>query len=248
MQTTVKIDGMHCPSCVQRLTKAFEALPGVQSAHVTLNPPEAHIVSTNGLSIEAVNRAAQATGNYSVAATSASQPAHHAPEIIVAEAENKPSIYPLVLIVGYIAGTVALTTYFRSAAGWSWHTFMLDFMAGFFLVFSFFKMLDLRGFVDAYQSYDIIARPLRPWGFAYPFVELALGVAYLLRFELNIVNIVTLILMLVGSVGVLRALLRRNAIRCACLGTALNLPMTTVTLVEDLGMAAMAAAMLLWQH
>ena len=28
------------------------------------------------------------------------------------------------------------------------------------------------------------------------------------------------------------------------LGTALNLPMTTITLVEDLGMAAMAAVML----
>jgi hypothetical protein len=56
----------------------------------------------------------------------------------------------------------------------------------------------------------------------------------------------TLILMLIGSIGVLRALLDNRAIRCACLGTALNLPMTTVTLVEDLGMAAMAAAMLLW--
>jgi hypothetical protein len=48
----------------------------------------------------------------------------------------------------------------------------------------------------------------------------------------------------VSAVGVLKALLDRRAIRCACLGTALNLPMTKVTLVEDLGMAAMAAGML----
>ena len=53
--------------------------------------------------------------------------------------------------------------------------------------------------------------------------------------------------MLIGAVGVLRALLRKDTIRCACLGTALNLPMTTVTLVEDLVMAAMAGAMLLWR-
>ena len=80
----------------------------------------------------------------------------------------------------------------------------------------------------------------------YPFIELGLGVAYLLRWELTIINWITLVLMLIGSIGVLQALLKKNAIRCACLGTALNLPMTTVTLVEDLGMAAMAAAMLLW--
>jgi copper chaperone CopZ len=250
METTLKVQGMHCPSCVKRLTDAFQGVPGVRSAHVTLNPPEAHIVSENSLSVEAIDQAARSAGNYSVTRpqVSTSHQAHHEPEVIVASetSEKKPSIYPLVLIVGYIAGTVALTTYFRNVT-WSWHTFMLDFMAGFFLVFSFFKLLDLRGFVDAYQSYDIIARPFRPWGFAYPFVELALGIAYLVRWELTAINIVTLVLMLIGSVGVLRALLQKHAIRCACLGTALNLPMTTVTLVEDLGMAVMAAVMLLMQ-
>ena len=119
-------------------------------------------------------------------------------------------------------------------------------MAGFFLVFSFFKLLDLRGFADAYQSYDILARRSRAWALAYPFVELALGIAYLTRWQPVPTNIATLALMLVGSVGVLRAVLDKRAIRCACLGTALNLPMTTVTLVEDLGMAAMAGVMLLW--
>ncbi len=254
MKTELKIEGMHCQMCVKRLTDAFQQVPGVRSAHVTLNPPEAHIISDNGLSVEAVNQAARSAGNYSVtpkASSAAAQHVEHDSEVIAASAEKTPSIYPLVLIVAYIAGTVALTTYFRSVAtlgGWSWHTFMLDFMAGFFLVFSFFKLLDLRGFVDAYQSYDIVARPFRAWGFMYPFLELALGVAYLVRFELQATNLVTLALMLVGSVGVLRALLKKSAIRCACLGTALNLPMTTVTLVEDVGMAAMAALMLLWPH
>jgi len=77
-------------------------------------------------------------------------------------------------------------------------------------------------------------------------VELALGVAYRLGFALMVTNIITLVVMLIGAVGVLKALLDKRRIRCACLGTALNLPMTKVTLVEDLTMAAMAAAMLLW--
>jgi hypothetical protein len=117
-------------------------------------------------------------------------------------------------------------------------------MAGFFLVFSFFKLLDLRGFAGVYRSYDVVARAWPAWGFIYPFAELALGIAYLLNLNPIATNIVTLTLMLVGAVGVLKALLDKRAIRCACLGTALNLPMTTITIVEDLGMAAMAAVML----
>lgn len=120
-------------------------------------------------------------------------------------------------------------------------------MAGFFLVFSFFKLLDLRGFADAYRGYDILARALPFWAFVYPFVELALGVAYLTNSFPLATNVTTLALMLIGAVGVLRSLLNKRAIRCACLGTALNLPMTTITLVEDLGMAAMAGAMLVTQ-
>lgn len=247
MNTQLQIQGMHCPACVQRLTAAFEEVPGVRSARVSLKPPRAHLESDAPLDIEEIDRAARSAGNYSVAAPTAApapeEPSHlHAAES--STGEPKPSLYPLLLIVGYIAGTVALTTHFRAA--WSWHTLMSDFMAGFFLVFSFFKLLDLRGFADAYQSYDILARPFRPWALAYPFVELSLGISFLIGFQPALTNTITLVVMLLGSVGVLRAVLRKDAIRCACLGTALNLPMTTVTLVEDLGMAAMAAASLLW--
>jgi len=89
-----------------------------------------------------------------------------------------------------------------------------------------------------------VAKSFPVWGYAYPFVELALGVGYVLNWNPLALNTITLLVMLIGSVGVLRALLRRTAIRCACLGTVLKLPMTKVTLLEDLGMAGMAAAML----
>lgn len=76
-------------------------------------------------------------------------------------------------------------------------------------------------------------------------MELALGAAYLLNLSTVAINIFTLVLMLVGAIGVFKALFDKRTIRCACLGTALNLPMTKVTLIEDLAMAAMAAIMLL---
>ena len=35
---------------------------------------------------------------------------------------------------------------------------MGHFMGGFFLVFSFFKLLNLSGFADAYRTYDVLAK------------------------------------------------------------------------------------------
>jgi len=235
---------MTCAACVDRVTQALRGVSGVEDAVVRLNPPRAEVRTRvsilNGMLQQAVERA----GPYGLApitdaTADLSTPgmAENAPD------EAKPSFYPLLLVVGYIAGVAVVSQLAHS--GWSWHSFMNDFMAGFFLVFSFFKLLDLRGFADAYRSYDIVARAWKPWGFVYPFLELSLGIAYLAGWNPRATNIITVVLMLVGSIGVLRALLGRTSIRCACLGTAIKLPMTTVTLIEDLGMAAMAAAMLI---
>jgi len=40
--------------------------------------------------------------------------------------------------------------------------------------------------------------------------------------------------------GVIAALMRGEDLRCACMGTKLDLPLTTVTIVENLGMGTMA--------
>ncbi|MFN7019987.1 MAG: heavy-metal-associated domain-containing protein [Phycisphaerales bacterium] len=234
-----ELQGLHCGACVDRVSAALKQVPGVTAATVTLHPPRARIDSDTPVSIDALAAAVRSAGSYTISAT----PEPGAPPDAAApDADNPPtSLYPLILIVAFIAGVTAMTTFVRATGG-GWHGWMNDFMAGFFLVFSFFKFLDLRGFVSAYRRYDLLAAASPPWAWAYPFVELTLGVAYLLRWQPVATNIVTLVLMLIGAAGVLRALARRQRIRCACLGTALNLPMTTVTLIEDLAMAAMAAA------
>ncbi len=58
---------------------------------------------------------------------------------------------------------------------------------------------------------------------------------------------VALAAMLVGSAAVVRSLLAGRKVRRACLGTVADLPMSTVALVEDGLMAAMAATMLLFR-
>jgi hypothetical protein len=125
------------------------------------------------------------------------------------------------------------------------HAWMRWFMAGFFLSFSYFKLLDVKAFADAYRMYDWIAKAVPAWGLAYPLVELGLGLAYAADWAPTATNWITLVLMLVGAGGVIQSNLQKKSIRCACLGTVFNLPMSTVTIVEDLSMAAMAVWMLL---
>jgi copper chaperone CopZ len=240
---------MHCGGCASKISTSLLNFDGVESADVS--PQHGHaVISGNALPAEEALRAAvAAAGDYTVssmsndapAQTTASEPASHQHHP-ASDQGVKESLYPLFLIVGFIGGVTLLIAVATDT--WAVEPLMRHFMAGFFLVFSFFKLLDLAGFVSAYRGYDLIARMAPAWGWAYPFVELVLGVAYLLAWVPVITNSVTFILMLVGAAGVLKALLDRRAIRCACLGTALNLPMTKVTLVEDLTMASMAGGML----
>ncbi len=150
--------------------------------------------------------------------------------------------FPLILLSAYLVLVPALA---QSGAGaFDGDRWMRHFMAAFFLAFSFFKLLNLRAFADAYAGYDLIAAKWRGWGFVYPFVELALGIAYLVGLNPRLTNAVTLVVMSVSLIGVVRAVLSKQTIRCACLGAVFNLPMSTVTIIEDGLMVAMAAWML----
>jgi hypothetical protein len=152
---------------------------------------------------------------------------------------------PLLLILGYVLGaSVLLQAGLGTAIDITAMQTMRYFMAGFFLVFSFFKLLDLDAFATAYAGYDLLAARWKGWGFVYPFVELALGMAYLTNFNPLLTNWVTLIVMGFSAIGVVRAVMSNTRIQCACLGTVFQLPMSTVTIVEDVGMVAMAAWML----
>ncbi len=113
-------------------------------------------------------------------------------------------------------------------------------MGGFFLVFSFFKLLNLDGFADSYAMYDVVAKKFHSWGYIYAFIELGLGLAYVTGFNPLVTNSATFVVMSVSLVGVLQSVLNKRKIRCACLGAVFNLPMSTVTIIEDALMIAMS--------
>ncbi len=144
---------------------------------------------------------------------------------------------PLIIIFLVILSCVLVRQWFT---GWDIHSAMNDFMAGFFLVFGAFKLLNLNAFAEAYTTYDIIAKRSATYAYLYPFIEIALGLAYLFRLWPTATNLVTVIVMTISSIGVAQELAQKRTIVCACLGTVFKIPMTYVTLFEDILMAGMA--------
>ncbi len=123
--------------------------------------------------------------------------------------------------------------------------FMYDFMGLFYIVFSFFKFLDYKNFPDSFAMYDPLAKIIPAYGWIYPFIETVLGLLFLLRMELQVALYATVVVLGITTVGVTKTLLNKNAIQCACLGTALKLPMTKATFIENSIMLFMAIWMLL---
>jgi hypothetical protein len=122
---------------------------------------------------------------------------------------------------------------------------MQHFMAGFFLVFSFFKLLNLKGFAESYVMYDVVAKKIPIWAYLYAFVEVGLGISYLLNYNPLITNTCTFMVMSVSILGVLQSVFDNKKIQCACLGAVFNLPMSTVTIIEDALMIVMSGYMIL---
>jgi copper chaperone CopZ len=257
VQTRFAVAGMTCENCRAKVTAALVPLAAGGSVTVTRNPDEAVFASPGSVALDAVRGAlvplglpgrytaeplpvGAGTSSGSAAPTPRPQPA-------AASSADAPvswlawltTYQPLLLIAGYIAVASFAGGGHANAGLWMTH-----FMAGFFLVLSFFKFLDLPGFASAYGTYDLLAARIPAYGFVYPFLELGLGLAYLFQIAPTWTNAATLVLMAFSSLGVVAALSNGKRIRCACLGTVLNLPMTSVTLVEDLSMAAMAGLML----
>ncbi len=232
---TFPLTGLTCASCVEKVTTRLLLHPDITAATVTLSPPQAQITTRAPFSDDSLNEWLQPLGKYRVQSS--------APIASALPEKSVQTYRPLLLLLAYLLLVIA-------AVSISYGTLDLPlamrlFMGGFFVTFSFFKLLDLRGFADAYRSYDLVAKAVPSYGYVYPFIELSLGLAYLMNLSPLWVNAITALVMAVSLAGVLRAVISGRAIRCACLGTVFQLPMSTVTIIEDGLMLAMALAALL---
>jgi cation transport ATPase len=207
---------------------------GVLNAEVNLEEEEAVIEMNKHISILELQNSLPSKYNIIEKETKMST-------VITDEKSELQELFPLFLIFGYITVAAVLLNY--KTQGFS--GFMLDFMGLFYVVFSFFKLLDLKGFPDSFRMYDPIAKKVPIYGWIYPFIELGLGLLFLMRVQLIPALIITIVILGITTIGVTKILLDKKSIQCACLGTALKLPMTKATFIENTVMLVMAVVMLL---
>jgi len=244
MKHTYIISGMTCNGCRTSVEKKINTVDGVINANVNLEKKEAVIEMESHIAVTVFQKAL--AEKYTIT----EKQEKHIPEhgnltnTSTASAPEKTKLAqlkPLLLILSYITIATILLNYKRD----NWDEAMLDFMGLFFIVFSFFKILDLKGFPESFRMYDPLAKVLPVYGWVYPFIETALGLLFLIRFKIPVALVLTLIILGITTIGVTKTLLNKKTIQCACLGTALKLPMTEATFIENTIMITMSILMLI---
>ena len=233
MKTTFKISGMTCNGCRSTVENKLSSLDGIDNVQVDLTNGEAIVYSKITISFSLISNSLPS--KYKVISNIPAQDN----EII--RSSKIKQLKPLFIILGYISVTSILLN-FRN---WNSTNAMLDFMGLFYIIFSFFKILDIKGFSTSFKMYDPLAKKITIYGYIYPFIEILLGLMFLTRIEVNIALLITIIILGITSVGVTQTLLNKRMINCACLGTTLKLPMTEATFIENAIMITMAIVLLI---
>jgi copper chaperone CopZ len=241
MIKTYKISGMTCSGCQSTIRQLLNTVTGVKNATVDPGKAEARIEMENFIPLEQFKEVLRDHPKYQI---TDKEPAKQA--LVVDEEEKKTwleTYKPILIVFAYILGITLLIE--SSDGNFGWMSWMQNFMGGFFIVFSFFKILNLDGFADSYAMYDIVAKKWRPWGYFYAFIELLLGLAFITGFNPLVTNTLTFVVMSVSIIGVIQSVTSKRKIRCACLGAVFNLPVSTITITEDSLMTIMSSVMLI---
>lgn len=231
---TYKIDGMTCSSCVETITERLEALPGVFNVKISLSDKKVDVTADRAVLLKEIQNAIANLSKYKAdfyddvnASSNLSQ-----------EKTFFQTYKPLFTVFTYIL--IFSLAYQVSRESFSTHHFMNHIMAGFFIGLSFFKFLDLKSFATAFSNYDPLANRWKTYGLIYPFIELTLGFLFIADKLLLIANIMTILVLTTTTVGVYQKIKSDNQFRCACLGAGFSLPLSNITIFENLAMVAMA--------
>lgn len=233
--TNYTITGLTCGGCKAFVEQKIQAINGVLNVAVSLEQQSMSVSSSSALNLSALQ--AVLPSKYRI--TLGGDEVKKTVKETVKKSQLK-ALQPLFIIFFGIT-VIAILFNFKS---WSLNNFMLDFMGLFYLVFSVFKLLDLKGFTSAFTMYDPLAAKHLIYAYIYPFLELLLAGLFLTRFQIPLALITTLIVLGITTFGVIKALLGRKKIACACLGALLKLPMTKATFIENTIMIGMALFML----
>lgn len=233
MTHTYTLLGMTCSSCEAKVKSALLTIENVTNVTVSKDTETATITMDKHIALPNLQHVLDT--KYQISAINHSE--------IGKKTKSWFETYkPILLIFFYI---LLVTTLVQTQnTKFDFMQAMRHFMSGFFLIFSFFKLLNIKGFAESYVMYDVLAKKIPAWAYLYVFIELGLGIAFLINFNPILTNSLTVVVMSISIIGVLQSVLNKKKIQCACLGAVFNLPMSTVTIIEDALMIAMSGIML----
>jgi len=232
MKRTYKIAGMTCNNCIETVSKALTNVDGISDIKVDLENNEATLTMNHHVDLITLKKVLPAKYEISL---NGNQDLEN--QSMVSEDKTKmQQLKPLFIILGYIA----VASFLLHLDNLNLNDVMIDFMGLFFIVFSFFKILDVKGFAVVFSMYDPISKLIPLYAKIYPIIETVLGLMFLFRYKIDMALISTIIVLWFTTYGVSKTLLSKRKIKCACLGTALNLPMTEATFIENALMLSMA--------
>jgi copper chaperone CopZ len=235
------ITGMTCGMCEAAVTKALKKISGVQVVSVNYKTKSATLEAEQPIELATIQQAIASLKHYKAVEYSEQQ--------VEAETISWLATYkPLLIIFSFITGVAFITAFhnqiFELEHFWL-NMFLHNFMTGFFLVFSFFKLLDVSAFAKSFKQYDLLAKYIPGYAAQYPFIELSIGIACLINYELQMIYITEIAIMAIGLIGVVKSNLNKQKIQCACLGTVFKLPMSSITIIENSTMIAVGIALLI---
>lgn len=202
MKHTYTIIGMSCNGCVASVTEKSAKVDGITNVMIDLKEGQEDLVMSKNIALNSLVNALPDKYTISERVSSAS---NISIDDILGQTKFQ-QLKPLFLIFAYLFG-VSFLLHFKD---WSTTEAMLDFMGLFYIVFSFFKLLDLKGFPDSFRMYDPLAKILPTYGWVYPFIELALGILFLMRIQIAFALIATIVILGITTLSFTKTLLDKR--------------------------------------
>lgn len=163
MTHTYKLTGMTCSSCEAKVKSALLTLDSITNVTVSKDTETVTITMDKHIALFDLQKVLES--KYQISAINHSE--------IGEQTKSWFETYkPILLIFFYI---IIVTTLVQTQnTKFDFMQAMRHFMSGFFLIFSFFKLLNIKGFADSYVMYDVLAKKIPVWAYLYVFIELGL--------------------------------------------------------------------------
>ena len=119
-----------------------------------------------------------------------------------------------------------------------------NYMGFIFIIFGLLKLYDLPKFSNIFSKYDIISKQFKYYAFIYPFIEIIIGFLMLKNIYIDKANCFVIILMIISLISVSLSIFNGLNLRCGCLGSFFHIPLSYITISENIIMLFMAINLL----